>query len=276
MSEFYWNWRNYGSFTGPGNSEGDFDYDYYAAEGIWHKTIPQDVSFNINDMAYLLFKNKTVYTGHYADGTDITKLTLGSSFGLLPEYYHLVSNSFSIGEWWHTGTFHGSFDGNLSGNASTATNASYADKAGHANSAGSVPQQGWKGFDISHPKKEKTRIRHICVEGPEAAIYIRGRCENTSIINLPEYWNGLVDTDNISVHLTPFGSPQNLFVQEIRWGNQVIIKNADGGPVNCFYHVWAPRLGELHVEYEGESASDYPGDQSEHSICGYHYDRRNK
>ena len=139
---------------------------------------------------------------------------------------------------------------------------------------GNINVQSWKGFDIEHPKKENHRLRHICVEGPEAAVYIRGRCKDTSIINLPDYWEGLVDVDEISVNLTPFGSSQNLYVEEIRWGKQVIIKNADGGPVNCYYHVWAPRLGELHVEYEGKTASDYPGDQGEHSICGYHYDRR--
>ena len=34
-----------------------------------------------------------------------------------------------------------------------------------------INQQGWKGFDIKHPNKEKHRLRHVCVEGPEAAIY---------------------------------------------------------------------------------------------------------
>ena len=62
-----------------------------------------------------------------------------------------------------------------------------------------------------------------------------------------------MDIDEITVNLTPFGSPQNLYVEDIKWGKQVVIKNADGGPVNCFYHIWAPRLGELHVEYEGQS-----------------------
>jgi len=142
------------------------------------------------------------------------------------------------------------------------------------NFVGNINVQSWKGFDISHPKKEGRRIRHICVEGPEAAIYIRGKCKNTNVINLPEYWDGLVDLDEISVNLTPFGSQQNLFVEQIKWGKQVIIKNADGGPINCFYQVWAPRLGELHVEYDGESAADYPGNHDHHSICGYDYDVR--
>jgi hypothetical protein len=56
-----------------------------------------------------------------------------------------------------------------------------------------------KAFDIAHPTREGKRIRHICVEGPESAIYIRGRLEDSKIIELPEYWDGLVDYDSITV-----------------------------------------------------------------------------
>ena len=49
----------------------------------------------------------------------------------------------------------------------------------------------------------------------------------------------------------------------------------DGTQPNCHYNVWANRIGPpLHVEYEGESPADYPGDQSSHSIAGYNYDVR--
>jgi hypothetical protein len=139
---------------------------------------------------------------------------------------------------------------------------------------GSINVQSWKGFDIQHPTRQNSRIRHVCVEGPEAAVYIRGKLDNSNIIEVPEYWIGLVDLEQITVNLTPFGIPQNLYVETIEWGKNIIIKNADSGPVKCFYQVWAPRIGELHVTYQGESPEDYPGPQDEHSICGYHYDRR--
>ena len=38
-------------------------------------------------------------------------------------------------------------------------------------SGSSINVQGWKGFDIQHPSKEGHRLRHICLEGPEGAIY---------------------------------------------------------------------------------------------------------
>ena len=134
---------------------------------------------------------------------------------------------------------------------------------------------GDKGFDIPHPNQKGKRVRHICVEGPESAIYIRGQLKDESIIKLPDYWNGLVDPETITVTLTPFGRPQSLYIDSIPYGRKVIIKSEDGTQPNCHYNVWANRIGPpLHVEYEGESPADYPGDQSSHSIAGYHYDIR--
>ena len=131
-----------------------------------------------------------------------------------------------------------------------------------------------KGFDIEHPTRKGKRVRHICVEGPESAIYIRGKLKGTHIIDIPEYWQGLVDYDTITVNLTPCGKPDlSLYVKEIR-DNKIILSSDHLTQVECFYQVWGNRIGpELHVEYDGESPADYPGDQSGHSIAGYTYDK---
>jgi len=131
-----------------------------------------------------------------------------------------------------------------------------------------------KTFDIKHPNKEGWRLRHACVEGPEAAVYIRGKLNGNHIIKLPEYWKNLIDYDTISVNLTPFGREDNLYVKEIR-EDMIIVSGNHLTNVQCFYQVWADRLGEFVVEYEGESPADYPIDQSDHSVAGYHYDVRN-
>ena len=133
-----------------------------------------------------------------------------------------------------------------------------------------------KGFDIAHPTREGKRIRHICVEGPESAIYIRGRLEDSKIIELPEYWDGLIDYDSITVTLTAVGKPQHLYVKSID-KDQIMIDNRKGDEClpSCHYEVWANRIGPpLITEYDGDSPADYPGDQSGHSIAGYNYDVR--
>jgi len=125
-----------------------------------------------------------------------------------------------------------------------------------------------KGFDIPHPTKENHRLRHICLEGPDAEVFYRGRMEDTTTINLPDYWRELVDPDSIGVHLTPMGSYQELFVEKIEWGTKVTVKNASGGPIKCSYVVFGVRTdGEKNIpEYEGLTTKDYPGDNSEYRL----------
>jgi hypothetical protein len=135
-------------------------------------------------------------------------------------------------------------------------------------------------FDIPHATEKGKRIRHICAEGPEPGIYIRGKLENESVIELPEYWNGLVDPETITVTLTPFGRPQSLYIDSIPYGRKIIIKSEDGTQPNCHYNVWVSRWlnsdnhdDKLHVVYDGESPADYPGDNNMFSFSlppGYH------
>ena len=140
---------------------------------------------------------------------------------------------------------------------------------------GSINVQGWKGFDIKHPNKKGHRLRHVCVEGPEAAVYVRGTLKNSNIIELPEYWKGLVDPESISITLTPIGSYQELYIKNIEWGQKVTVMNSTSGSIHCFYSIWASRIdGEpLVVEYEGEDPSSYPGSSEQFSISGYDYGR---
>ena len=131
-----------------------------------------------------------------------------------------------------------------------------------------------KNFDIPHPTKEGWRLTHSCVEGPEAAVYVRGKLINTNIIKLPEYWEKLVDPDTITVSITPIGSHQNIFVKRFDT-TEIILESTENISIHCFYHIFGERIDteKLIVEYEGD-IEDYPGDNSERSIAGYHYDKK--
>jgi len=133
-----------------------------------------------------------------------------------------------------------------------------------------------KKFDISHPNKKGWRLSHVCVEGPTADVYIRGKLDGSHIIDIPKYWQGLVDYDTITVNLTPLGrNDTSLHVKEIT-DEKIIISSDYLTHVKCFYQVYAERIDcEKNIpEYEGESPADYPGDLSQSSIAGYHYDVR--
>ena len=126
---------------------------------------------------------------------------------------------------------------------------------------------GAKAFDIEHPTKDGHRLRHICIEGPESAVYYRGRLKNEKVIRLPRYWKDLVNIDTISVQLQPIGAHQDIIVK--RWDDEYVYLQAQGAlPINCFFHVYAERkdIEKLIPEYEGTSIDDYPGDNSVYSI----------
>ena len=134
---------------------------------------------------------------------------------------------------------------------------------------------GCKSFDIPHPTRKERRVRHICVEAPTADIYVRGRLKDNNVLELPEYWKGLVDPESITVNLTPNGVHQELFIKSIE-NNKVTVFNNSAGRINCHYVIYGERIDvEKNIpEYEGKTPDDYPGDNSQFSIAGYHYDTR--
>ena len=132
----------------------------------------------------------------------------------------------------------------------------------------SVADSKPKPFDLKHPTKgDGYRLRHACIEGPEVAVYCRGRLKESNVINLPYYWKDLVHEDSITVQLQPIGSNQNLVIQE--FNNEFIVIAEDStntdlitdlSTIDCFYHVYGERkdINPLIVEYEGNSWEDYP------------------
>jgi hypothetical protein len=126
-----------------------------------------------------------------------------------------------------------------------------------------------KPFDIPHPTKEGWRLRHVCIEGPTADVYVRGKLNNSNVIELPEYWRKLVDPETITVNLTPVGTHQELYVDKIEWGTRILIKNNCGSAVNCYYTVYAERADtDKNIpEYKG-TYNDYPGDNRQYTSYG--------
>jgi len=125
-----------------------------------------------------------------------------------------------------------------------------------------------KPFDIPHPSKPGWRLRHVCLEGPESGVYYRGRLTDSNVIDLPTYWEGLIDPETITVTLTQIGSSQDLIVDRIEWGKRVVLRSGSASAIDCYYLIHAERIdGEkLIVEYEGSTIDDYPGDNSQYSI----------
>ena len=119
------------------------------------------------------------------------------------------------------------------------------DGAGNSSFPGSISAIT-KSFDIEHPTKDNMRLRYGSLEGPENGVYIRGK-SNINIIDLPDYWTGLVDEKTITVNITSIGKPQKIYVEKIE-DNKIYI----GGKIKeYFYTIYAERkdVYSLVVEY---------------------------
>jgi hypothetical protein len=104
-----------------------------------------------------------------------------------------------------------------------------------------------KSFEIDHPTKPNMRLRYGSLEGPENGVYVRG-ISTDSVIELPDYWTGLVDEDTITVNLTPVGFFQPLFVDNIK-DNKIYVAGSDA--MSYSYIVFAERkdINKLEVEF---------------------------
>jgi len=161
---------------------------------------------------------------------------------------NITGNTKQVGDTDTTGDVNITGNGTISGNWTIGGTM----KAGFATWSGSIVATT-KLFDIKHPTKDGYRLAHACLEGPENAVYIRGKLKNDKIILLPEYWRNLVDIDTISVQLQPIGAHQDIIVK--RWDTEKIeLQSKPGIPINCFYHIFAERkdVKQLITEYEGD------------------------
>jgi fibronectin-binding autotransporter adhesin len=107
-----------------------------------------------------------------------------------------------------------------------------------------------KSFVIDHPTKQGMKLQYACLEGPENGVYVRGSLKDSHVIDLPDYWLGLVDPETITVSITPKGRAQDIYVKHIT-NNRVHLAGDD---IDCFYVVYGERkdVAKLAVEIDGE------------------------
>ena len=108
-------------------------------------------------------------------------------------------------------------------------------------------------FDIKHPSKRNYRLAHASLEGPEIGVYYRGVLKDSQIIDLPDYWKDLVDSNTITVHLTPIGNYQYLHYTLAE--NKIVVRNFGNTSIHCSYIVYGERkdVDRLTVEYQGDT-----------------------
>jgi hypothetical protein len=108
-----------------------------------------------------------------------------------------------------------------------------------------------KSFLIKHPTKEGKKLLHACIEGPENGVYYRGK-STSNIIEMPDYWIGLVHIDSMTVDITAIGPNQDIYVDSISDDGDVTIGSNTDAPLNYFYVIYGERkdIGKLETEID--------------------------
>ena len=248
-------YKDYGTFTGPNSTSGDYNYDEVSKEDFWYTDLPNDTSFKLSDLAAVLFHNTGDYVGFYCNGTSTQLMTLAHSNGNIPTLRVNADNSIVNGKILANGDI--ITNGNIAMNG-VVTLAGVGNLATQVNLGLTQPA---KPFDIPHPSKEGYRLRYVSLEGPEIGVYFRGKLDGEHIIKLPDYWKDLVHEDSITVQLTAWKhSDPSLYVKSITL-DEIVVGSTNLTKVYCNYTVYAERkdMDKLIIEYEGQSAKDYPG-----------------
>lgn len=99
---------------------------------------------------------------------------------------------------------------------------------------------------IPHPLDKNYTLNYQSPFADKNLIFTQGRITNQKYIQLPEEWEKLVELHRVSVHLTPIGANQNLYVKRIE-GTQIHLAT-NGMPVDCYYLVFGERIDVPRLE----------------------------
>lgn len=177
------------------------------------------------------------YSANFTNNPLVTKAYVTSAISTTG------SGTTNYGARWVTSTQLGTgsiYDSGTAVGIATQSNGAYAlNVLGDVNILGTLYATS-KSFEITHPLDSTKRLTYGSLEGPEYGVYYRGRLNNESVINLPDYWSALVDENSITVDITPIGMYQRLFVDKIE-NNKVYIGSDNSGSPTCYYVVYAER-----------------------------------
>ncbi|HMS55250.1 MAG TPA: hypothetical protein PKA27_07585 [Fimbriimonadaceae bacterium] len=120
-----------------------------------------------------------------------------------------------------------------------------------------------KAFKVVNPRDPRTDIWYAAVEGPEAAMYTRGKGslrDGAAVINLPEHFRDMLSEGSLTVQLTPMSgdseglavvdpNPDGIIIRELRKGR---------GNYEFYWEVKGVRKGRENFEVVRPWDSDLP------------------
>ena len=105
-----------------------------------------------------------------------------------------------------------------------------------------------KQFRVDHPTDPTREIVYACIEGPEAAAYVRGTAQlinGQAIISLPDHFSHVTSGTGITVNVTPLSAESEGLAVTVKTTSQITVRELRNGSGNYQfdYTVFAVRRG---------------------------------
>ena len=73
--------------------------------------------------------------------------------------------------------------------------------------------------------------------GMGSAVRMKGDIPADGVIEFPKAWNNKINLDSLTIMITPHGTFQELYVENIHYGRKATVKNAASGPIKGSYMI---------------------------------------
>jgi hypothetical protein len=116
-----------------------------------------------------------------------------------------------------------------------------------------------KQFCVHHPERSDMDIVYACLEGPEAAAYVRGTARLANgqcTIPLPDHFVCVASTETMTVHVTPLSSDSLGLAVIKKEPESVVVKELNGGKGNYQFDWEVKCIRKGHEEYQPVRARD--------------------
>jgi len=85
-------------------------------------------------------------------------------------------------------------------------------------------------------------MKNTIFESLDKTVFIHGKVLNSNTIDLPKDWYKIIDTQTITVCLTPVGAHQDIVVKRCD-EKKVYLQSNGATPIHCYYQVFADLKG---------------------------------
>lgn len=126
-------------------------------------------------------------------------------------------------------------------------------------SGASVLQADVKNFRVPHPEKAEVDIVYASLEGPEAAMYVRGTAtlvDGEATIPLPEHFSVLAADEGITVQLTPLSADTYGLAAVKKSTAEVVVRELAGGAGSFDFDWEVKAVRRAHRDYQPIRAWD--------------------